>query len=143
MTNDSLNPQTLTAPAQEPDPEVLPRATRRQFSASEKLAILDELASLQGTGQIGSYMRQNGLYSSQVSAWRQAFEEGGAQALEPRTRGPKPLPQEELAKRALEEELARLQKKNQALERRLAQAEAIIDVQKKVSALLNLLPQES
>lgn len=141
MTDNALTRQpTLVTP--EPDPEVLPRATRRQFTAHDKLAILDELATLQGTGQIGAYLREKGLYSSQVSAWRQAYDEGGVAALEPRTRGPKPLPEEELARRALQDEVETLRKQNQALERKLAQATAIIDVQKKVSALLNLLPQE-
>jgi hypothetical protein len=58
--NPSLN---LTPQPVEPDPEVLPRATRRHFRANGKLAILDELASLSGTDQIGAYLREKGLYS--------------------------------------------------------------------------------
>jgi transposase len=135
-TNPSAASQTV-----EPDPEVLPRPVRRQFSAHEKLAILDELASLSGTGQIGAYLREKGLYSSQVSAWRQAYDEGGIDALAPKTRGPKPLPHDELERRSLRDQLERLHQKNAALERKLAQANAIIDVQKKLAALMDLLPQ--
>lgn len=142
MSDQNPNPNP-NAPSQtvEPDPEVLPRPVRRHFSAHEKLAILDELASLSGTGQIGAYLREKGLYSSQISSWRQAYDEGGIDALAPKTRGPKPLPQDELERRALRDELDRLHKQNEALERKLAQANAIIDVQKKLSVLLDLLPQ--
>lgn len=70
----------------EPDPEVLPRAKRRKLTAAYKLKVLETIAELKGTGKIGKYLREQGLYHSQVSTWRQAYEEGGPEALEPKRR---------------------------------------------------------
>jgi cell shape-determining protein MreC len=53
------------------------------------------------------------------------------EGLRPRTRGRKPQPQNPLAKK-----VAQLERENRRLERRLKQAEIIIDVQKKVSQIL-------
>lgn len=118
-------------PSRPPDPEVLPKASRRTFSAAEKLRILNEADASTQPGQIGALLRREGLYSSHLVNWRRLRASGQLQALAPHQRGPKPTSPEPLA-----EELAQLRIENARLHARLAQAELIIDVQKKVARLL-------
>ena len=73
------------------------------------------------------------MYSSHLTEWRRQREQGTLAALAPRPRGrpgEKPHP---LARR-----VAELEQENTRLQRRLQQAEAIIEVQKKVSELLGI-----
>ena len=114
-----------------PDPEMLPKASRRTFSAARKLRILNEADACTQPGQIGALLRREGLYSSHLVKWRRLRAAGQLQALAPQSRGPKPPPLEPFA-----EELAQVRKENARLLARLAQAELIIDVQKKVAQLL-------
>ena len=114
-----------------PDPEVVPKAKRRQFTAKYKLRIVREADACTAPGQIGSLLRREGLYSSYLSKWRQQQEEGQLQALSSKKRGRKP-------EDPSVEELAQLQRENERLRTRLEQAEIIIDVQKKLSQLLGL-----
>ena len=114
-----------------PDPEVVPKAKRRQFTAEYKLRIIREADACAEPGQIGSLLRREGLYSSYLSKWRQQQEEGQFQALSSGKRGRK--------NQALSvAELAELQRENERLRARLEQTEIIIDVQKKLSKLLGL-----
>jgi transposase len=135
-----MPPEPQTQPASDleariPDPEVVPKAKRRQFSAEYKLHILEEVERCTERGQVGALLRREGLYSSHLSKWRQQRAEGQLQALSPHKRGRK-------AAEVGVEELARLQRENERLRARLEQAELIIDVQKKLSRLLGL-PVES
>ena len=131
---DSESKRTLSADerqAEVPDPEVLPRAERRQFSGPYKLRILEEVERCTGRGQIGALLRREGLYSSHLSKWRRQRAAGQLQALSPQKRGRK-------AQEVEAEGLVRLQRENERLRARLEQAEMIIDVQKKLSRLLGL-----
>ena len=119
-----------------PDPEVVPIAMRRRFSAQEKLRILEEADQCSEPGEIGALLRREGIYSSYLSRWRQARERGQLQALSSKNRGPKPA-----SDKALMEEVVRLQQEKERLQGRLAQAEAIIEIQKKLSQLLGLSPE--
>jgi len=132
MSQDGLNKSNIS------DPEVVPRAKRRRFSAEYKLRILEEAAACSERGQIGSLLRREGLYSSHLTTWRQQREQGQLEALSPKNRGRKPSVDETLAK-----ELAELKRENQRLGNRLQQAETIIDVQKKLSGLLGLTLNEN
>ena len=114
-----------------PDPEVVPKAKRRQFTAEYKLRILREADACTEPGQIGSLLRREGLYSSYLSKWRQQQEEGQLQALSSRKRGRK-------SQEPPVAELAELRRENERLRARLEQTEIIIDVQKKLSKLLGL-----
>ena len=117
--------------AQVPDPEVVPRAERRQFGGAYKLRILEEVDRCTECGQIGALLRREGLYSSHLSKWRQQRAAGQLQALSPQKRGRK-------AQEVDAAGLVRLQRENERLRARLEQAEMIIDVQKKLSRLLGL-----
>ena len=115
---------------QYPDPEVIPQAKRRRFSAEYKLRVLAEADVCAQPGEIGALLRQEGLYSSHLTMWRRQRDEGQLQGLTGKKRGRKADQQAA--------ELAQLRRENEQLQARLQQAEAIIDVQKKLCGLLGL-----
>jgi transposase-like protein len=119
-----------------PDPEVVPKAKRRNFSAEYKRRILEEANNCTEPGQIGALLRREGLYSSHLSTWRRQRERGALEGLSPKKRGRK-------RKDELEREVAKLQRENEQLQARLEQAEGIIEVQKKLSQLLGLATEEN
>jgi transposase-like protein len=116
-----------------PEPEVMTKGKRRRFTAQHKLDILKQADACSKKGSLGSLLRREGLYSSHLTTWRHQMDRGKLAALTPKKRGRK-----ELVKNPLLEENVRLNKANELLTRRLKQAETIIDVQKKISMLLNL-----
>ena len=125
---------TMVAGPEAASPELLTRPRRRNFKARDKLRILAEVDAARGTpGGIGAVMRREGLYSSALSDWRQQRDAGAFAGLKPVARGPKTAPPNPLAA-----DHARLQRDNKRLTQRLERAEAIIDLQKKVAALLGL-----
>ena len=117
-------------PAGQPEPEVVPKAVRRSFSAAYKLRIVEEADQCTERGQIGALLRREGLYSSQLATWRRLRDEGGLQALAPKTRGRK------ASHGAREVEIAALRRENERLHKQLQQAELIIGAQKKLAAAL-------
>jgi transposase len=116
--------------------EVVAKARRRQFSAAYKARILREAEACRATGGIGALLRREGLYSSHLVEWRRLRAKGALEALAAKKRGRKP------ARDARDRELARLAGENARLRRKLAQAEAVIEVQKKLSTILGI-PLES
>jgi transposase len=62
------------SPTDIPDPEVVPKAQRRKFSAKHKLRVLDEADNCTEPGQIVALLRREGLYSSHLSTWRRERE---------------------------------------------------------------------
>lgn len=115
-----------------PDPEVPAKAMRRRFTAEYKLRILRE-ADKCGPGGTGALLRREGLYSSHLLDWRRQREQGQLAGLMPRQRGRKPAPRNPLAA-----ENESLRRENDRLQKRLKQAETIIDVQKKLCEILGL-----
>jgi transposase len=104
--------------------------SRRRFTAAYKQQVLEEAARCTAPGALGALLRREGLYSSHLAAWRAAAARGEFTG-PPRRRGPKPVPPDPQAKQVV------------ALQRALAQAlaraehaEALVDLQKKVAALL-------
>jgi len=116
-----------------PDPEVLPQAKRRRYSAKYKLEILKKTDALAESGEVGALLRREGLYYSHLRTWRRQREEGSLAGLAPKKRGPKPDPDREVRQR-----IAQLEKENRRLADRLEKAELIIDVQKKISRILGI-----
>lgn len=113
-----------------PDPEVRPKAKRRQFTAEYKERILDEADACTTPTQRGALVRREGLYSSHLNAWRRQRDQGILDGLTPKKRGVKPDP--------LALENAQLRREIEQLQAQLHRAETIIEVQKKVSQLLGL-----
>lgn len=119
-----------------PDPEVVPKATRRRFSAAYKLSIVEEANRCSHSGEIGALLRREGLYSSHLTKWRRQHKQGQLEGLSSQKRGRKPQPPSAM-------EHAKLQRENAQLQARLEQAELIIEVQKKISQLLGLSMKQS
>lgn len=117
-----------------PGTEVVEKAKRRQYTAEYKLRILRKVDASKGTGEIGALLRREGLYSSLISKWREQCDRGSLKGLAAHKRGPKADLQAV--------ELARLQRENERLRKRLERAELIIDVQKKVAQMLGVPVEE-
>ena len=120
-----------------PDPEVVADAKRRTFTAEYKQRILAEAdAAVTQSGSMGALLRREGLYSSHLVTWRRERQAGVLKGLTPHKRGPKSK------RNPQEEEIQKLRRENQRLTEELRKAEIVIDVQKKVGALLGWsLPQ--
>src|SRR5664280_835169 len=132
-TEEGRRPTIVSAPAAA-SPELLNRPRRRTFTAQDKLRILGEADRAAGVpGGVGAILRREGLYSSTLSDWRRQRDAGALGALSPGKRGPKTA-----TPNPLTTEVILLQRTNARLTQRLARAEAIIDIQKKVAALLGI-----
>jgi transposase-like protein len=113
-----------------PSPEVPEKAKRRQFGPEYKLRVLRQADECRGEGQMGALLRREGLYSSHLGTWRRQRETGALAGMRARKRGPKGRNEDPRVKQQARE-IVRLQ-------RRLQQAETIIDIQKKVAGILGI-----
>lgn len=113
--------------------EVSAKRTRRRFSAKDKKAILDEADACTKTGELGALLRRKGIYSSSLSAWRQARERGELDGLAPKKRGPVAR-----APSAAEKEVVELRRALAKSEARLKRSQALVELQKKISELLGI-----
>ena len=119
----------------EPEPEVPERARGpRRYSASYKAQILEEYEGLDKAGK-GALLRREGLYTSLISEWRKQRDRGALQALA------KPAGRQPADPR--DREVARLRKENERLAGELGKARKVIEVQGKLSALLEQLATDS
>lgn len=116
--------------SERPNTEVVSRAERRTYTYEYKQRIMQEIDQSRQPGEVGAILRREGLYSQIISKWRQQLKKYGSSGLEPQRRGPKASPEAA--------ELARLQQENERLRKQLERAELIIEVQKKVSQMLDL-----
>ena len=107
---------------------------RPTLTTAERRTILAEYdAYPRGDPRRGALLRQHGLYSSQLAKWRQRLSRGVA-TLDNQRPGPVAQPVNPLAA-----EVALLRRENARLQAKLAQATAIMDVQKKMALLLGLV----
>jgi transposase len=119
----------------DPDPEVPERARGpRRYTAKYKARILEEYEALNKAGK-GALLRREGLYSSLISEWRKQRDRGALEALAKPSGRPQADPRDR--------EVARLRKQNERLEAELARARKVIEVQGKLSALLDDLATDS
>jgi len=104
---------------------------RRIFTRKYKLEIIERAEACSGPGEIGKLLRQEGLYSSHLSTWRRLRREGSLSALG-RKRGP------QKSKSDVQLEHEKIARENVRLQEKLAHAEKIIDIQKKLSEILGI-----
>lgn len=123
----------MSLKAERPETEVSDKAKRRRFTAKYKLRILREAEKCSERGALGALLRREGLYSSHLTSWRKQAERGELAGLTPKRRGPKPKPVDPRDKR-----IAQLERENKKLNRRAERAEALVEVQKKLSELLGI-----
>jgi len=110
--------------------EVVGKATRRRFTVEYKRKIVREADGCKTSGAVGALLRREGLYSSHLTTWRAARERGEL-AGAPKKRGP--------ARRVVDPRDRQLAEQARELSRwqtRAGRAEALVDVQKQVAALL-------
>ena len=117
--------------------EVVAKARRRRFTAEYKRRILREADRCTHPGEIGILLRREGLYSSHLTTWRAARDRGELAGLSPKPRGPKATPPDPRDKK-----IAELEHEMTRWKQRAERAEALVEVQKKVAALLGA-PLES
>ena len=115
-------------PARVPDPEVSDRPKRRRFSTEYKLRIVREAEACKGNGEVGALLRREGLYASQLAAWRRQRDEVAQEGLKARRRGPK----------GVDPRVKQLERENSQLKRRLERVELMLSIQKKASEMLGI-----
>src|SRR5262245_64678592 len=112
------------------DVEVLAKATRRRFTVEYKRKILREADRCKTPGAVGALLRREGLYSSHLTTWRAARDRGEL-AGAPKKRGPIPQGPDPRDKK-----IAELEREAARWRQRAERAEALVEVQKKLSVLL-------
>ncbi len=117
-----------------PDPEVPARARRRRYSARYKLEVLAEYEQCDKEDK-GALLRRENLYSSLISEWRKQRDRGALEALSA-PRGRPPVDPKD-------REIARLKARNESLSGELDRTRRVVEVQGKLSALLEDLAAES
>ena len=134
----SMSATSTPAAPSPPDPEVAEKKPRRKYTAAYKLRILKEYEACTVPGEIGTLLRREGLYHSNVNTWLRQRDKGALHGLTSRKRGRKPKKVNPLAR-----EVANLERENKKLTEKLHQAETIIEVQKKISEILGISQNNS
>jgi transposase len=110
--------------------EVVAKATRRRFTVKYKGTIVREADACKAPGAIGALLRREGLYSSHLTTWRAARERGEL-AGAPKRRGPVPRVVD-----ARDQQIRELERERTRWQQRAERAEALVELQKQVAALL-------
>ena len=119
----------------DPDPEVPERARGpRRFPAAYKAQILAEYDTL-GKAEKGALLRRENLYSSLLTEWRRQRDRGAEEALG--------RPARRQAADPRDAKIAKLEKEKAKLHADLDKARKVIEVQGKLSALLEELATDS
>jgi transposase len=121
---------SATLRAATPDPEVPAKVERRQFTAEYRRRILKDADACKKPGAVGALLRREGLYSSHLANWRRQRDQGELVVGRARKRGPVPTP--------VDPRVKQLEVENRRLQRKLARAETIITLQKKVAEILGI-----
>jgi transposase-like protein len=117
-----------------PEIEVVAKATRRRFTLEYKRKIVREADGCKTLGAVGALLRREGLYSSHLATWRAARERGDLLGAR-KKRGPVPRITDS-RDRVIAEQAREITRWKHRAER----AEALVEVQKKVAALLGTPP---
>ena len=114
-----------------PEIEVVAKATRRRFTLDYKRKILREADKCRTAGAVGALLRREGLYSSHLTTWRGARERGDLAGPTVKKRGPVLRVPDPRDKR-----IVQLERESASWRKRAERAEALIEVQKNIAALL-------
>jgi transposase len=118
-------------PAVTEDVQVAAKPQRRTYTAEYKRRILKEADACTTPGAIGALLRREGLYTSHLVVWRRARARGELTALTPKKRGRKPTPVD-----PRERKIAELERQLAQMTGRAQRAEALVEAQKNLAALL-------
>lgn len=129
-----------------PNLETLPAKRRRQYSTAYKLGILEQADACTMPGALASLLRREGLYSSTLADFRKQKARGDFETKSPQSKAGKRTAatadaqaREEIG--PLKSELASLaviERENRRLRRELERAKALLELQKKVSEILDI-----
>jgi len=111
--------------------QVVAKARRRVFTAEYKRRILKAADACATSGAVGALLRREGLYSSHLVVWRRARARGELAALTPKKRGRKAVPVD-----SRDRKIAELERQLAEMTGRAQRAEALVDAQKNLAALL-------
>ena len=111
--------------------EIEPKPKRRRFTDAYKRKIVAAANACHEPGEVGALLRREGLYSSLLTTWR-AQARAGTLEVVGRKSGPSKAPPTETQR------LARLERENERLRKKLEHAEKVILVQKKLSEILGI-----
>jgi transposase len=114
------------------DVQVAAKPRRRTYTAEYKRRILKEADACTTAGAIGALLRREGLYSSHLVVWRRARARGELAALTAKKRGRKPTPVDPRDRKIVE-----LERQLVEMTGRARRAEALVDAQKNLAALLD------
>lgn len=116
-----------------PDPEVVARTSRRRLTNSYKLKVVNQIDVLrtQGNGAIGAYLRKEGLYYSMVNNWTRLRDQG-------LLNGKNTVGVREKSRESIMAENKQLRRKLEQAEKRLKKTELLVELQKKISAMMDL-----
>ena len=114
------------------DVEVVVKPQRRRITTTNTMTVLTEVEAVADVGGVNAVLRREGVYSSHLTQWRKERARG---ELTGRVPGRKPG-RPPNANKPLVEENTKLTRRVAQLEKKLAHAEAIIEIQKKVSLLM-------
>lgn len=127
----SKNPDEGAAPPVEPDLPTWKPGQKRTFPEDFKRRAVAYYDSLPEDGSKGSYLRRAGIYSSSISQWRRVMRSGSSPTVGRKPTDPIVKKNAELSARVAK------------LEAELARANMVIEVQKKVSALLESISEQA
>lgn len=113
--------------------EVVEKAQRRRFTGDYKRRILREADNCKKQGELGALLRREGLYSSLLATWRRQAERAGSISLDAKQRGPIAKAVDPLARKMVEQ-----QREMTSWKKRAIRAEAMVELQKKVSEILGI-----
>ena len=125
--------RTNIMPLSSSEVEVTAKPTRRRYTAEYKHRILREADTCTRPGELGAFLRREGLYSSNLTVWRKQRERREIEGLSQKKRGP--LSKE---KNPLAAKVATLERENRRLRARSERAEGLVELQKKVSEILGI-----
>jgi transposase len=104
---------------------------KRRYSEAYKLRILEEADACK-RGELGALLRREGLYHSAIIKWRTWRDTMAEKGFTP-----------EQDKKAMRNELARLERENKRLKLKLERCDAMLDLQKKAFQILDLMPPDN
>ena len=116
------------------DSEVVALTKRRRFTNADKRRIVLAAAACTKPGEICALMRREGAYSSSLATWHRQYAAGELTGADFKKRGPKAAPARDELK-----QLALVTRERDKLRIQLSNAQLVIEVQKKVAALLEQL----
>lgn len=119
-----------------PNPEVTDHSKRRRYPEGYKRKVVEDVSALRssGNGQIGSYLRKEGIYYSMVMKWERKLSQDSQNRSK--------VGRKQKSREDLENELQKLKKELKRAKKKLAKSELLIEIQKKISKMIQLDKQK-